>query len=38
MVILKAENPDCKDIIFTNEELENFHVFGKAVAFQSDVK
>lgn len=38
MVILKAENPAFEDMIFTNEELDNFHVLGKAVAFQSDVK
>ena len=38
MVILKAENPSYEDMIFINEELENFHVLGKAVAFQSDVK
>lgn len=38
MVILKAENPSVEDMIFTNEELDNFHVLGKAVAFQSDVK
>lgn len=38
MVILKAENPAYEDRIFTNEELDNFHVLGKAVAFQSDVK
>lgn len=38
MVILKAENPTYEDMIFINEELENFHVLGKAVAFQSDVK
>ena len=38
MVILKAENPAYEDLIFTNEELNNFHVLGKAVAFQSDVK
>lgn len=38
MVILKAENPAYEDMIFTDEELENFHVLGKAVAFQSDVK
>ncbi len=38
MVILKAENPAFKDLIFTNEELDNFHVLGKAVAFQSDVR
>ena len=38
MVILKAENPAYEDMIFTNEELDKFHVLGKAVAFQSDVK
>lgn len=38
MVILKAENPSYEDMIFINEELDNFHVLGKAVAFQSDVK
>ncbi len=38
MVILKAENPAYEDMIFTNEELNNFHILGKAVAFQSDVK
>lgn len=38
MVILKAENPAYEDMIFTNEELDNFHVSGKAVAFQSDVR
>lgn len=38
MVILKAENPTYEDMIFTNDELENFHVLGKAVAFQSDVR
>lgn len=38
MVILKAENPAYEDMIFTNAELNNFHVLGKAVAFQSDVR
>ena len=37
MVILKAENPAYEDMIFSNEELSNFHVLGKAIAFQSDV-
>lgn len=37
MVILKAENPAFEDMIFLNDELNNFHVLGKAVAFQSDV-
>ncbi len=38
MVILKAENPAYSDLIFTNEELNNFHILGKAIAFQSDVR
>lgn len=38
MVILKAENPAYEDMIFTKEELNNFHVLGKVVAFQSDVR
>ncbi|WP_286080667.1 LexA family protein [Parablautia intestinalis] len=37
MVILKAENTAYEDLIFTNDELNDFHVLGKAVAFQSDV-
>ncbi len=38
MVILKAENPAYEDMIFLNEELNNFHILGKAIAFQSDVR
>lgn len=38
MVILKAENPAYEDMIFTNDELLDFHILGKAVAFQSDVR
>ena len=38
MVILKAENPAFEDLIFTNEELKDFHILGKAIAFQRDVK
>lgn len=38
MVILKAENPAYEDMIFINEELNNFHVLGKVIAFQSDVR
>lgn len=36
-LILKAENPKYKDYIFGGEELNNIHILGKAVAFQSDV-
>lgn len=38
LLILKAENPAYEDLIFTNEELNQIHVLGKAIAFQSDVK
>ena len=32
LVILKACNPDCEDQEYTGDELENIHIFGKAVA------
>lgn len=38
LLILKAENPAFEDLIFQNEELNEVHILGKAVAFQSDVK
>lgn len=38
MLILKPENPAFEDQIYTNEELNEVHVLGKAIAFQSDVK
>lgn len=38
LLILKAENPAYEDLIFTKEELNQVHILGKAVAFQSDVK
>ncbi|MCM1048334.1 MAG: helix-turn-helix domain-containing protein [Clostridiales bacterium] len=38
MVILKAENPAYEDLIFTDSELDDFHILGKVVAFQSYVK
>lgn len=37
-LILRAENPEFRDLIFQNEELNEVHVLGKAIAFQSDVK
>ena len=36
-LILRAENPAFEDMIFQNEELNEVHILGKAVAFQSDV-
>lgn len=38
LLILRAENPKYEDLIFTKEELNEVHVLGKAVAFQSDVE
>lgn len=38
LLILKAENPAYEDLIFTKEELNQVHILGKAVAFQSDVR
>ena len=37
-LILKPENPAYEDLIFQSEELNEVHVLGKAIAFQSDVK
>lgn len=38
MLILKAANPAYEDMIYSDKELEDVHILGKAVAFQSDVK
>lgn len=38
LLILKAENPAYEDLIFQGEELNQVHILGKAIAFQSDVK
>lgn len=38
MVILKSENPAYEDMIFTDNELADFNVIGKAIAFQSSVR
>ena len=38
MVILRAENPKYKDLVYTNEDINQIRVLGKAVAFQSDIK
>lgn len=37
-LLLKAENPAYEDMIFQNRELDEVHILGKAVAFQSDVR
>lgn len=38
LLILKAENPAYEDMIFTDKELNDIHILGKAIAFQSDIK
>ena len=38
LLILKPENPAYEDLIFSENELNQVHVLGKAMAFQSDVK
>ena len=38
LLILKAENPIYEDLIFQGDELNEVHILGKAVAFQSDVR
>lgn len=37
LLILKPDNPSYSDQIYTNEELDQIKILGKAVAFQSDV-
>lgn len=36
-VVLSPENPAHEPLVYTNEELEQIHILGKAVAFQSDL-
>lgn len=38
LLILRAENPAYEEQRYTNEQLNEVHILGKAVAFQSDVK
>lgn len=38
LIVLRAENPECKDQIYQGDDLSRIRVLGKAVAFQSDVK
>lgn len=38
LLILKPENPAYEDLIFSGNELNQVHVLGKAMAFQSDVR
>lgn len=34
LVVLRPENPDFQDLVYTGEELENIRIIGKAVAVQ----
>ena len=38
LIVLRAENPDYKDMVYTPEDHKDVRVLGKAVAFQSDLK
>lgn len=38
LLILKAENTKYQDMIYTQNQLEQIYILGKAIAFQSDVK
>ena len=38
MIILKAENPQYEDLIFSENELTDIHILGKAVAFLSTLR
>ena len=35
---LVAENPNVATMVYSGEELNQIHILGKAIAFQSDVK
>ena len=38
LLILKAENSKYQDMIYTQDQLDQVYILGKAIAFQSDVK
>lgn len=38
LVILKPENPEFEDMIYSGEEIGSIHVLGQAVAFQSIIR
>lgn len=38
LLILKAENSQYEDLVYTGEQLNNIIILGKAVAFQSDIR
>ena len=38
LLILKAENSNYEDLVYTGEQLDHIIILGKAVTFQSDVR
>ena len=38
MLLLLAENPEFEPLIYQGSELDQIHILGLAVAFQSDVR
>lgn len=38
LLILKPENPQFEDLIYSGDELEQIRILGKAVSFQSNIK
>lgn len=38
LLILKAENSNYEDLVYTGEQLDHIIILGKAVAFQSDIR
>lgn len=38
LLVLKPENPKYEDLMYAKDELNQIHVLGKAIAFQSDVE
>ncbi len=37
-LVLQAENPKYEPLVYLNEELDDIHIIGKAIAFQSDIE
>lgn len=36
-LVLNAENPKYEPLVYVGDELNQIHILGKAIAFQSDV-
>jgi repressor LexA len=37
-MVLQSENPNYEPLVYVGEELNQIHIYGKAVAFQSNIK